>query len=332
MRINTYDLLQDIAKKNGVAINKVLIEDIGKVVNGATARADIGQGRTASLFLWAPRMMLSNVQVLTAHYGGMGLKTSFARKQARNNLAKITTSIATVAAVLNALDPESVETDPRSTDFLKYRNGDTRIDLTGGMGSYITLTSRIMCGLSGIPAVKNSQTKIMKELNTGAWKDGTVLDVGLDFLFNKTTPLVRQGTYIAKGKNFEGKKPTVLSAIADLTLPIPVKNFYQNIAGDYPEKEFMAVLGNFLDLVGINANTYQNLDQWDNKGSDRYDKAKKKFGEEKLTQKNINYNVIVNQKIDDLVKTSRYIKLSDEEKEKKIQQLKAKEKSKLIGD
>jgi hypothetical protein len=331
MRMKTFDLLYDIAKKNGVEINDVLVKDIGKVVNGVTSRADIGiKGQATSLILWAPRMMLSNVQFLTAHGLGTGLKTNFARIEAIKNLAKVTASIATTAAVLNALDPDSVETDPRSTDFLKYKRGDTRIDFTGGMGSYVTLAARVICGLGGIPAVKNSQTKIMKELNTGAWKDGTVIQVGIDFLFNKTTPLARTAIYYGKGKNFEGKKPTLTSTLSDLGLPIPVRNFYQNFAGDYPEGDAVAIIGSMLDLVGINANTYQQNDQWENKKSIEMKDLKEAVGEKEFNRLNIEYNNKVNQAIKDLVKTKDYQDLTDEEKQTEITALKKEIKDEVI--
>ena len=112
MRIKTFDMLLDIAKKNGLETNDVLIKDIGKVVNSATARADIGKGSVTSLVLWAPRMMMANVNVLTAHGLGTGLKTSFARKQAAINLMKIVAETGALAATLNALNPDSVEINP----------------------------------------------------------------------------------------------------------------------------------------------------------------------------------------------------------------------------
>lgn len=331
MRMRTFDLLHDIAKNNGLEMTDVLVKDIGKVVNGLTSRANIGlRGQTTSLFLWAPRMMWANIQVLTGHGLGGGLKTAFAKRQAFLNLVKITASIGTVAAVLNALDPGSVETDPRSSDFLKYRKGDTRIDLTGGMGSYITLTARVLAGLAGIPAVKNSQTKIIKELNTGSIKDKTINEIGMDFLFNKTTPLVRTAGYIGSGRNFEGKRPTLKSTASDLFLPIPIKNFYQNFAGDYPEGDATAIIGSALDFVGINANTYQPISYWENKQTKEMEQLKKRVGEKRFNELNIKYNNEVNKRINAIVNTERYQKLSDKDKEKVITKIRAEVKRKYV--
>ena len=325
MRTKTFDMLLDIAKNNGLETNNVLLKDIGKVVNSATARADIGKGSVTSLVLWAPRMMMANVNVLTAHGLGTGLKTSFARKQAAINLMKIVAETGALAATLNALNPDSVEINPLSSDFLRYRQGDTRIDLTGGSGQYIILLARLMSGQT-----KNAQTKIIKELTSGKHGEPTRLSVGIDFLSNKTTPLVRTGTYLARGRNFEGKKPTALSTATDLTVPIPIRNFYQNFAGDYPEDDAIAVVGSVLDLIGVNANTYQPNKHWKDSTSKEMQEFKKRVTEEKFNQNNIKFNNEVNKKIEAIVKTQAYQKLSNEEKEKKIRKIKEETKRKYI--
>jgi hypothetical protein len=325
MRTKTFDMLLDIAKNNGLEANDVLLKDIGKVVNSATARADIGKGAVTSLVLWAPRMMMANVNVLTAHGLGTGLKTSFARKQAAINLMKIVAETGALAATLNALNPDSVEINPLSSDFLRYRQGDTRIDLTGGSGQYIILLARLMSGQT-----KNAQTKIIKELTSGKHGEPTRLSVGIDFLSNKTTPLVRTGTYLARGRNFEGKKPTALSTATDLTVPIPLRNFYQNFGGDYPEDDAIAVVGSVLDLIGVNANTYQPNKHWNDSTSKEMQEFKKRVTEEKFNQNNIKFNNEVNKKIEAIVKTQAYQKLSNEEKEKKIRKIKEETKRKYI--
>lgn len=320
MRIGTFDLLFDMAKKSGLEITDVAIKDIGAIVNAATARSPIGHSKVVNALLWAPKMMMANVNVLTAHGLGGGLKTNFARKQAAYNLMKIVGETAAVVAVLNALRPEAVELDPRSSDFLKYRDGNTRIDLTAGRGQYITLVARIFPFLGG--KTKNAQTKIVTDLGLAGFGDRTYFDVGLDFLINKTTPLVRQGVYLAKQRNFEGKKPTLASTIVDLTTPIPVKNIVDDSFGDYSDDRAIVLISNLMDVFGINANTYQNLAQWDSSNSKELQEFRQRIGEERFKQANIKYNKMVNQRIDQIVQTERYKKLSNEEKKKVIERLK----------
>lgn len=326
MRMGTFDLLLDMAKKQGLEINKTLIEDIGSVVNSATSRAKMHESKVVKNLLWAPKMMLANLNVLTAHGGGAGLKTSFAKKQAAYNLMKVVGETAAVVAVLNALNQDAVELDPRNSDFLKYRDGNTRIDLTAGRGQYITLAARWISGQT-----KNAQTKIIKELNLGGFGDNTYFDVGINFLINKTTPTVRQVISVAKGKNFEGKKPTVLSTAIDLTTPIPVKNIYDDTLGDYSDRRAIVLLSNLADVFGVNANTYQPLSQWDNSQAKNVQSFKKRVGEERLQQANVLYNKRVNALIDKAVQSQSYIRLSDEEKQKYIERIKRTEKQRLLG-
>ncbi|MFA5340723.1 MAG: hypothetical protein WC332_02995 [Clostridia bacterium] len=326
MRINYFDLMHDIAKKNGVDINEAWLKDGGKVINAITKRSDIGKGAVLNLVLWAPRMMWANVQVLTAHGLTGGLKTAFWKKEAAKNLLKITAETATVVAFLNALNPGSVETDPRSSDFLKYRQGNTRIDLTGGRSQYIILLARQLSGQT-----KNAQTKIIKELGTGKKGAPDRVSVGIDFLINKTTPLVRTGVYLGRERNFEGKKPTALTTAADLTVPIPVRNFYQNVGGDYPENDAVAIVGSVLDLIGVNANTYEPNKHWDGELSKELESFKKRVGEERFKKANIKYNLMVNQAIGKEIKRPSYQRMSDEEKQNRIEKIRRDEKRKIIG-
>jgi hypothetical protein len=326
MRIGTFDLLLDMAKKQDLPINKALVEDIGTIVNSATARAKTHDSKIVKNLLWAPKMMVANYNVLTGHTLGAGLKTSFARKQAAYNWMKMVGETAAVVAVLNALKPDSVEINPISSDFMKYRDGNTRIDLTAGRGQYVTLTARWLTGQT-----KNAQTKIIKDLDSGGFGERTYFDVGMDFLTNKTTPLVRQGISIAKSRNFEGKKPTAGSIAADLTVAIPVSNFYDNLWSDYPDKSSTALIGSVADVFGVNANTYQTLEQWDNNKSDRMKRFKQRVGDKMFKKMNIAYNKKVNASIDSMVKTEAYQRLDDEGKQKVIDKIKDDMKRAILG-
>lgn len=255
-RINTFDMLYDTAKKNGVDVtDKVQIEAIGKLINSVTARGDIGRlgdGGLIRVVLWAPKMLKGNWDVLTAHTGGAGLATPFARQQARKNLIKIVSSTAAVAAIANALQPGSVETNPLSSDFMKIKVGNTRYDITGGKGSLVTLLARAITFKS-----KSSVTGKTKSLNSGKYGEKTLFDVGIDFLANKTTPAARAVINVAKGKDFDNKKPTAGSVTYDLLTPISIQNFVDNFYGPDADGSVAAVVGSVVDVFGVNANTYK---------------------------------------------------------------------------
>lgn len=248
MRMDLFDLLYDVAKSNNKTIkNDVLVEDIGRGINSMTARGrgKIVDSEVTRLFLWAPRMLKGNWDVLTAHSFGTGLKTSFMRKQAITNLIKITAELSAIALILNSIDPGTVETDPRSADFMKAKINDTRFDLTGGMGSIATLIARALSG-----STKNQAGEI-QELNTGEYGARNMFDVGMDFLVNKTTPLTRTGINFLRGTDQNFEKTTIGGELFS-KLPITLQGAIKTSKKPTPE----AIVGTAFDTIGINSTTY----------------------------------------------------------------------------
>ena len=148
-RADVFDKYLKIAETSGVNItDSKQLESIAKLVNSLTGRGHLGDmgekaaGAVNNLF-FSPRFLKSNIDFLTAHQFQKGV-TPFVRKQAATNLVKVIVGSASILAIANALKPGSVETDPRSSDFGKIKIGNTRFDVTGGMGSIITLASRLV--------------------------------------------------------------------------------------------------------------------------------------------------------------------------------------------
>lgn len=259
MRINTYDLLKRIAEAQDVKIDKEWIQETGKLINSITARGDLGkmgQGGPLRLIFWAPKMLWGNINVLTAHFGGAGLKTPFARQQVRINLAKIIGFTVLAAAIADGLGEmfgkkDTVEWNPISSDFMKIKVGNTRFDLTAGKGSIITLMAR-----AATFKTKSTRTKKVGKLNSGRYGSKTLFDVMIDFMANKSAPVTKTAIDIARGRNFNYEKPGIGNTAYNLVTPIGVQNFietYQRDNKDIPTEE---IIGNVLDMVGINASTY----------------------------------------------------------------------------
>lgn len=316
MRTKTFDLVYDIAEKNGVVMDKAQIQDIGRLVNSATARGDLGKSGDGivRLVLWAPKMLKASWDVLTAHTGGAGLKTPFARKEARKNAAKIYASLIATGVIVDLLikansdDPsDGVEPNPISSDFMRGKVGDTRIDLTNGMGSLITFIAR---GITG--KTKSTNSGIISDLNSGDYGSKTYFDVAIDFLANKTTPLVKAGIDIARGRDFAGKKPTLGSATLKLTTPISVQNFIENYQN---EENLFSIFGSVLDIVGINANTYSPRLDWSEKETKEMKQLQEQFNEKEIEEMNKDYNKRLKAKIAELLLTTEFKDAeSDEQK------------------
>ena len=170
------------------------------------------------------------------------------RKKAAINLLKIISGTAAILTIANALNPDSVEEDPRSADFGKIKVGNTRFEMTGGMASVVTLAFRLIRG-----STKSSLTGKVSELNTGKFGARTGADVIYNFFENKLSPFSSVIKDILKGETFEGKEPTLLGELKNLLVPIPITN-YEELKNDPNSAPIL--LSIIADGLGIGTNTY----------------------------------------------------------------------------
>lgn len=250
-RADVFDQYLKIAEKTGVNTNDPAeLQAIGKLVNSLTGRGNLGRlepvGNVVNNVFFSPRFLKSNFDTLTLHAGDK--MTPFARKQAAMNLVKIVTSTAAVITLANAVRPGSVELDPRSSDFGKIRVGDTRFDVTGGIGSIMTLAARVATRSS-----KSTTTGLVNQLNTGAYGAQTTLDVVNNFLEGKLSPAAGLVRDLLKGQDFQGNKVTLKGEASNLLTPMSFQNFQQ--AASDPNAA-NALLTWIADGLGISANVY----------------------------------------------------------------------------
>ena len=282
-RIDLFDFWAKRASKNGVDMtDPVNIKALGRIVNSLTARGQwgkIGEPAFVRLFLWAPRMLKGNIDVLTGHLGQD--LPPFARKLAAKNMAKIIGETALIMTMANAMKPGSAELDPRSSDFGKIRIGNTRYDITGGAGSIATLAARLLMN-----STKSSTTGMVKPLG-GGYGQRTRFDVFVDFLTGKATPPARVLVDLLKGKNWKGEKPTALRELYQAATPISIQNAIQL----KDDKSADAVAGVILDALGINANTYQPYKtDWSTSKSSELKQFRSRVGDEAFKKANKIYN------------------------------------------
>lgn len=261
MRTDLFDLYEKMAIKNGVdTSNKAWLEDIGKLINSLTARGKwgkTGEPAIVRIILWAPKMLKANIDVLTAHGFGYGLDHPWVKKQAAINLLKIISEMALIMAIANALLPGSAETDPRSSDIGKIKIGKTRFDYSGGMGSLLTLSARVittltnLAGITNMGNTKNTETGFITKYGTGFGKR-TAFDAVTDFLVNKTTPPMGVLVQMLKGKNRDNTDFTFSKALYGSFTPISAQNFISMKDDVSADK----VAGALVDLIGLNANSY----------------------------------------------------------------------------
>lgn len=253
VRAQVFKKYLNVAREAGIDVtDKKQLQSIGKLVNSLTGRGDLGvtgeraAGVVNNVF-FSPRFAKSNFDFLTAHQLQKGV-TPFVRKQAAINLVKVIAGSAAILTIANAIMPGSVETDPRSSDFGKIKVGSTRFDVSGGMGSLITLAVRLMT-----LSTKSATTHKVTPLNSGKYGASTGMDVLYNFAEGKLSPIAGVGKDILKGQDYNGNKPTVLNEANNLLTPLPIVNTVELLntkdAAD-------PLIGTIADALGISVNSY----------------------------------------------------------------------------
>jgi hypothetical protein len=315
LRADLADKYLEIAERTGVDITNVTeLQNIGKLVNSLTGRGSLGRaepmaGIVNNIF-FSPRLLKSNWDILTAHQFQRGV-TPFVRKQAAINLLKIVSGSAAILVIADAINPGSVQKDPRSADFGKIRVGDTKFDVSGGMSGLVTLASRIMTNAS-----KSSTTGMITSLGNGDYGSQTRLDVIYNFFENKLSPAFAVIKDLMKGETFSGDKPTVMNELNNLVTPIIVTNYFELQSNPNSANVLMSQI---LDGLGISVNTYSvSKADWSRTMGKELEAFQKRVGEEKFKEANGKFNELFNQWFTNVGQDIRYQSLPQEDQKKVI--------------
>ena len=251
-RADIFDKYMEIAQKSGVDVrDRTQLESVGKLVNALTSRGDLGAAEpaanTANLFLFSVRKLKADFDFLTAHQGQSDV-TPFVRKQAAVNLLKVVTGTSAILGIANAIAPHSVEWDPRSANFGKIRIGDTRFDVTGGMGSLLTLGARLATMKS-----KSSTTGKVAPINSGKFGATKGTDLVYNFFENRASPAANVALDLLKGETRNGLRPTIANEASQFVSPIGISNATELFQDP---KSAGVLLGTLGDALGVANTTY----------------------------------------------------------------------------
>lgn len=250
-RADVFDKYIEIAKKSNVELTDGELQSIGKLVNSLTGRGNLGRAEPAASVVnnlfFSPRMLKAHIDTLTQPITGAG-GSNFVRKQAAINLVKIIAGTAAILATAKALKKDSVDFDPRSSDFGKIRIRDTRFDVSGGMSSLVTLASRLVT-----LSTKSSTTGKVSKLNSGDFGAQTGTDAVYNFFENKLSPAAAVVRDILKGQDFNGNKPTVKGELNNLFTPLPVTTYLELKKNPNSANILISMIA---DALGIATNTY----------------------------------------------------------------------------
>ena len=328
LRADVADTMYKMAEKVGRDMkNKVDVGDINQVVNSMTGRGGLPIGESyqalANKAFFSIKFLKANLDTLFSPITLLKDPRSFAKQQAAKNLLSIVSVVGSILGIAKALNPESVSFDPRSANFGKIKLGNTRFDITGGMGSIVTLLSRILTQ-SSTSSITGKVTKLGE--GYGA-PDG--MDVFWNFTENKFSPLLGVIADITKQETFEGNKPGFLSTAKGLTVPIIME---EGATAIQDEKSANLMLVLMADALGIGANTYSLRTNWEQGTSKELIEFKEKVGDKTFKEANNEYNKRVNDWFDEVSDTDNYKNKDDEEKAKFLSKERREIKEKVFRD
>lgn len=313
-RADLADKYLEIAQRSGVDLtSKKELQSIGKLVNSLTSRGHLGRLESSAKVLnnvfFSPRLLKSNIDVLTAHQFQRDV-TPFVRKRAARNILQIGLGSAAALKLASEVTGGKVDWDPRSSNFGKLKIGDTRFDLSGGIAGVVTLGARIATASS-----KSSTTGEVKKLNSGEYGAQTTLDAIYNFFENKTAPAVSVMRDYLKGQTFEGEKPTVGTTIKDLTLPLIIGNYDELRKNPRAASVLPSMIA---DALGVSVNTYGLDSNWNANNSKQVQAFRGKVDQSTFDTANKTFNDRFNGWYDKVSEREDFWKLSQEQRERLV--------------
>lgn len=297
------------AEQNGInMLKKDEAAGIGQMVSSLTGRGpSLGQTakqqKITNLFLFSFKFATANIDTLFApatyatkkvgqKAGLYDFKTKgaeFAAKESAKTSLRIIAGIASILAVAKMIDPDSIDEDPRSTNFGKIKIFGLWTDITGGMGGYARLAARL------IPTKHNGKWGMWRKSGAGNWvnlrageyaQDDWVDSIVDGLFLNKLSPIASDLKMIVDGETWDGDSLT-LKSFALAHLPISVQNA-QDLK-DNPNAEY--IIGSLtLEGLGLSISTYYYKANWNEKTSKEMLQFKSKIGQAKFNEANDVFN------------------------------------------
>lgn len=222
MRADTFDALLENLRKGG-AVTKAETDAIANYVNVATGRGNLasatGAGVALNSLFFAPRLVLSRFELLTGQPFWRG--SARTRKLIAQEYAKFLVAGYLMLYTASMATDAEVEWDPRSSDFLKIRLGNTRMDPWAGLAQATTFLSRIASGYKKTttgkiqPIFTNEEAGVKVPYGSDdAW------DVAANFVRSKLNPIWGTAVNLRTGKNVVGEKVGAKEAVLANIMPL----------------------------------------------------------------------------------------------------------------
>jgi hypothetical protein len=275
LRADMFNKLVNQYKDADGKVDDKLLMDIGSFVNSATGRAELkGSIRGVEIYnfqsaapqlnqaFFSSRLIQSRFNMLNPiYYANLDSRL---RWKAMGEMGKMGAVLLTVGWALSLIpgaigeEEAEVELDPRSTDFLKIKVGDTRFDIGGGYNQYLTLGARTYMWAQNQVTGWDVPEEVSSTGNEKLYGENkmfakTYFDELWRFTRNKLSPNVSYAVDAAVGENVIGQKFNVFSSAASRLVPM-----YVSSAAELAEQEGLAtgIRYSVPAIFGVGVNTY----------------------------------------------------------------------------
>jgi RNA polymerase sigma factor (sigma-70 family) len=234
---------------------KEQLKYIGGTVNTLTGRGDLGRFAGAAdllaIPLWSPRLYVSRIQTLLARPLWQKNAGPFRKHFAREYIRAAGSGLAVIA--LGILAGADIEKDPSSSDFMKLKFGNLRIDPWGGMQQWLVFLTRVISG--DYKTTKGEEFDMSYPDGPPGPYDPTYGDVLSRMFRSKLNPIAQSVWSYHTGKDIQGKDVSAIRAIGSATLPL---SFFNDdlvpIAKEFGVDK--AALTQLLSILGIGVQHY----------------------------------------------------------------------------
>lgn len=252
LRADSFDAMVTALERKGTTLTDAELQGIANYINISTGRGDFGKlagaADTLAMAFFSPRLLLSRFQYIVgqplAKAGSLRVGRQIAAEYART-----LTGFGVVLA-LGALAGAEIETDERSSDFLKLKIGNTRIDFGAGLLQPLVYLARTIHGETKTAGGEVKPIRGNVPFGSDDWADVT-----LNFGRSKFSPSMSTAWDLLTGKNVVGEKVDLGTAARDYALPLSFREVGEIMRQHgVPEGTTLMLLGMF----GAGVSTRQN--------------------------------------------------------------------------
>lgn len=261
MRVDLFNKFVDKFEDKGLLYekNKKLYEETAKYINNITGRGNVGKleayAPVFNALFFSPRLMASRINMLNPFYWGRLPKEvrKLYFKDMGSLLALGSTVLGLFALYGSTQDDEdknkiTVETDPRSSDYGKIKQGDTRWNIWGGFQPYVRIAAQLSSGEK-----KSTVSGQVTELDGNSAFGETRSDIIARFFRGKLAPVPSIVADLFSGKTATGEDVTIKDELYTHLIPLSA----QGIAEAWKQYGPLALANVGLpSIFGIGTQTY----------------------------------------------------------------------------